>query len=97
MKATPLKGWGKTGEMVRLQPGTPPQHSPQLQQQPPHMRSLFTNSAYSVLPRAAGLRSTITPAASSAAILESAPPLPPLTIAPTVVSIFLGYPLITKV
>lgn len=47
-----------------------------------YMRSRFTNSACNVLPSEAGLRSTITPAASSAAILESAPPLPPLTIAP---------------
>ena len=46
------------------------------------IRSLFTNSACNVLPRAAGLRSTMTPAASNAEIFESAPPLPPLTIAP---------------
>lgn len=46
------------------------------------IKSLFTNSACSVFPSDAGLRSTITPAASSAAILESAPPLPPLTMAP---------------
>lgn len=47
------------------------------------MRSLFTNSAWRVLPSEAGLLSTMTPAASRAAILESAPPFPPLTIAPT--------------
>ena len=46
------------------------------------IKSRFTNSACSVLPRDAGLLSTMTPAASSAEILESAPPLPPLTIAP---------------
>ena len=46
------------------------------------IRSRFTNSACNVLPRAAGLRSTMTPAASNAEIFESAPPLPPLTIAP---------------
>ena len=52
------------------------------QETPDQIRSRFTNSACSVLPRAAGLRSTITPAASNADIFESAPPLPPLTIAP---------------
>ena len=46
------------------------------------MRSRFTNSACRVLPKDAGLRSTMTPAASNAEIFESAPPLPPLTIAP---------------
>lgn len=46
------------------------------------IRSLLTNSACRVFPNDAGLRSTITPAASSAVILESAPPLPPLTMAP---------------
>ena len=40
------------------------------------------NSACMVLPSEAGLRSTMTPAASRAEILESAPPLPPLTMAP---------------
>lgn len=41
-----------------------------------------TNSACRAFPSIAGLLSTMTPAASSAAIFESAPPFPPLTIAP---------------
>ena len=40
------------------------------------------NSACRVLPNMAGERSTITPAASRAVILESAPPRPPETMAP---------------
>jgi hypothetical protein len=40
------------------------------------------NSACNVFPSIAGLLSTMTPADSNAEILESAPPLPPLTIAP---------------
>jgi hypothetical protein len=47
-----------------------------------YIKSRLTNSACNVFPNIAGLRSTITPAASNAEILESAPPFPPLTIAP---------------
>jgi hypothetical protein len=47
-----------------------------------YIKSRLTNSACNVFPSIAGLRSTITPAASNAEILESAPPFPPLTIAP---------------
>ena len=45
--------------------------------------SLFTNSSCNLFPNIAGLRSTITPADSNAEIFESAPPFPPLTMAPT--------------
>lgn len=45
--------------------------------------SSLTNSACNVFPSKAGLLSTMTPAASRADILESAPPFPPLTIAPS--------------
>lgn len=48
--------------------------------------SLFTNSSCNLFPSMAGLRSTMTPAPSSAEIFESAPPFPPLTIAPKIVS-----------
>lgn len=47
-----------------------------------HSRSRFTNSSRRALPSPAGERSTTTPALSSALILESAPPLPPDTMAP---------------
>jgi hypothetical protein len=58
--------------------------------------SSLTNSACSVFPSEAGLRSTITPAASRAAILESAPPLPPLTMAPGTVSTWKGRDVCTE-
>lgn len=47
-----------------------------------YKRSLLTNSSCSLLPRAAGDLSTRAPALSKAAILLSAPPLPPLIMAP---------------
>lgn len=43
-EATLLKGRGKTGKWRGFNKDPHPRHSPQLQQ-PPHMRSLFTNSA----------------------------------------------------
>lgn len=51
----------------------------------PYIMSRFTNSWCNVLPNEAGLLSTMTPAASRAAIFVSAPPLPPLTMAPVVI------------
>jgi len=47
-----------------------------------HIRSCDTNRECRVLPNDAGLFSTTTPALSRAEIFESAPPLPPLTMAP---------------
>ena len=47
-----------------------------------YIKSRLTNSSRKALPNMAGLLSTFTPADSNAEIFESAPPLPPLTIAP---------------
>lgn len=49
---------------------------------PIYSRSRLTNSSRRALPSPAGERSTMTPALSRALILESAPPLPPDTMAP---------------
>src|SRR4051812_34050397 len=47
-----------------------------------YKRSRRTNSSRKALPNPAGDLSTMTPADSKALILESAPPLPPETMAP---------------